>query len=55
MKNEQEKSRTRIATWYALMEYLLVLPAISEKCLYNRVLVAIKGRMTKLHPAIRAT
>jgi hypothetical protein len=53
MKNEQEM-RLHIAGWYALMKYLLVLPAITEKCIYNRGLVVNIERMTFLHPVIRA-
>lgn len=57
MKNEQENRqelRIKLAGWYALMKYLLVLPAISAKSIYNRRLVVDIDRMTFLHPAIRA-
>lgn len=57
MKNGQENkqdSGVKLAEWYALMKYLLVLPAISENSIYNRALVVNIDRMTLLHPAIRA-
>jgi hypothetical protein len=54
MKNEQGVRQLHMAGWYALMKYLLVPPAITEKCIYNRGLVVDIDRMTLLHPAIRA-